>query len=427
MKRRTFVTASTAVLGLPLLARGAFGQAAFDWKQQAGKTINLAMSRHPWQEAIEPLIPEFEELTGITVNVTKLPEQQYMTKVVADLTGGTFGQDVFMTQYYDAPSYQEKGWTKDLAPYLNDPSKTSADYDWEDFFQAARDVSTVGGRYLDRVAITAEAQVLVYRADVLSDMGIPVPTTFDELAAAAEKISAGGAMSGLTLRGGNDVWWPLYGVVRSYGGEYLDQDLRPLINSPESKAALEMYARLAQSCPPGVTSYGWDEINTAMLSGQAAMFLDSSVIYARLQDPSLSTVVGKIGIAPFVSGPAGRRGHSHFWTISLSGTAPEPDAGWLFIQWATSKDIQGRIALKGVLGPRSSAWEVPGLTDTFPQEFLSAVQESLETAVISPANLKFFELMDPLRAQVQETILGNTTASDALDLVQAEWEKILAS
>jgi ABC-type glycerol-3-phosphate transport system substrate-binding protein len=162
-----------------------------------------------------------------------------------------------------------------------------------------------------------------------------------------------------------------------------------------------------------------------MLSGQAALFLDSSVIYGRLQDPELSTVVGKIGIAPMPAGPAGAAGNSHFWTISLAASAKEPDAGWLFIQWATSKDIQARIALAGVLGSRQSSWQAEGLNQVFPQEFIDAVAKSLETAVVVPANPKFYELMDPLRAQIQEVILGDTDAKTALDAVQAEWERIL--
>lgn len=426
MKRRQFLTAGGAVLAAPMLMRTAYAQSGFDWKQQSGKTINVGMSRHPWQEAIEPMIPEFEEKTGITVRLSKLPEQQYLTKTVADLTGGTFSQDVFMTQYYDSPSYQEKGWTKDIGPLLDSDSLTDkAAYDWNDFFPAARDVARIGGKYADRIAITSEAQTLIYRTDVLKEKGLDVPRTFDELAAAAEKITGGG-LYGMTMRGGAANWWPFYGFVKSFGGEYVTRDLKPVINSGESKAALESYVKLASFCPPGITNSDWDEINTAMLSGQAAMFLDSSVIYGRLQDKEASTVVGKVGVAPMVAGPAGPHGQAHFWTISLAEKAAEPEAGWLFMQWATSKEIQGKIALKGVLGPRSSAWEVGGLTDVFPQEFLAAVQTSLKTAVISPANLKFFELMDPLRAQVQDAILGNTSASDALDRVQAAWEKILA-
>jgi ABC-type glycerol-3-phosphate transport system substrate-binding protein len=415
-----------AVLAAPMLMRTAYAQSSFDWKQQSGKTINVGMSRHPWQEAIEPMIPEFEEKTGITVKLSKLPEQQYLTKTVADLTGGTFGQDVFMTQYYDSPSYQQKGWTKDIGPLLdNDKLTDKAAYDWDDFFPAARDVSKIGGKYADRIAITSEAQTLIYRTDVLKDKGLSVPKTFDELTAAAQKITDG-SLYGMTMRGGAANWWPFYGFVKSFGGEYVTRDLKPVINSKESKAALDSYVKLASFCPPGITNSDWDEINTAMLSGQAAMFLDSSVIYSRLQDKEASTVVGKVGVAPMVAGPAGPHGQAHFWTVSLAEKAAEPEAGWLFMQWATSKDIQGKIALKGVLGPRSSAWEVQGLKDVFPQEFLTAVQTSLKTAVISPANLKFFELMDPLRAQVQDAILGNTSASDALDKVQAAWEKILA-
>src|SRR5690606_319313 len=43
---------------------------AFDWKRFDGESIELLLNQHPWQIAIEPRLAEFEELTGITVNVT---------------------------------------------------------------------------------------------------------------------------------------------------------------------------------------------------------------------------------------------------------------------------------------------------------------------------------------------------------------------
>ena len=85
---------------------------------------------------------------------------------------------------------------------------------------------------------------------------------------------------------------------RSYGGGYFDKNWNPIINSPQSKAGAAMYVALCQQAPKGVTSYDWDEINTAMLAGKAAMFMDSSVIYSRLADPAQSTVVGKIKMVP---------------------------------------------------------------------------------------------------------------------------------
>lgn len=434
MNRRTFLTTAALAVGM-MAAWGAFSGASaepasaakIDWKQFDGTEIDVLLSRHPWQESIEPLIPQFEELTGIRVNVTKLPEQQFITKVSADLSAGSFAFDVFMTQFYEAPKFEKEKWTAALDGFLADPKLTDpAWYDWEDFFPGAREISNIGGSYMDRVAITSEAQVLVYRTDVLEAAGVAVPKTFDELLAASATIKEkGGGIYPITLRGGAANWWPLYGVVRSYGGNYLDADRKPVIGSPEAKAAVETYAKLAQFAPPGITNSDWDEINTAMLSGQAAMFLDSSVVFGRLEDPAISTVAGKVGVAPFPAGPDGAHGNSHYWSISMAESSDNKEAAWLFIQWATSKPVQEALALEGVLGPRASAWKVEGLAEKYPQQFLDAVSTSLSTAVIPPAVEQFYELMDPLRAAVQEVILGNQTADAALDGVQTAWNKIL--
>lgn len=430
MQRRTFVAMAGVALAMPALMtrRGlAAEQGKVDWKAYKGASLNLFMSRHPWQEAIEPLLPQFSELTGISVQATKLPEQQYLTKVVTDLSAKTFQQDVFMTQYYEAPRFEQEGWTADLKPLMQNTALTdSAWYDWDDFFPSARAIAVAGRHYLDRVALTSEAQILVYRTDVLKGAGIEPPADFDALIHAARSISDKGAVSGIVVRGGPTNWWPLYGVIRSYGGDYVDADLKPVINSAGSKAGLEAFAKLAAAAPQGVTNYDWDEINTAMLSGQSAMFLDSSVIYGRLQDPKLSMVTGKIAAAPFPTGPAGRHGHSHYWSISIARNSKKQEAAWLFVQWATSKATQLALAQKGIFAPRTSVAQTPELEQVFGKDFLTAVGTSLATAVISPVNLHFYELMDPLRAATQEVILGNTDASKALDGVQKEWEKILA-
>jgi ABC-type glycerol-3-phosphate transport system substrate-binding protein len=261
---------------------------------------------------------------------------------------------------------------------------------------------------------------------VLKDAGVAVPATFDDLIKAAKTISDKGGPSGITLRGGPTNWWPLYGVVRSYGGDYLDADGKPVINSPQSKAGLDAFAALAASAPQGVTSYDWDEINTAMLSGQAAMFLDSSVIYGRLQDPKLSTVTGKIGAAPFPAGPSGRHGNSHYWSISIADASKNKEAAWLFVQWATSKATQLALGQKGILPPRDSVIQASELKAVFGPELLGAIATTLASAVTPPADLKFNELMDPLRAATQEVILGNEKASAALDGVEQQWKQILA-
>ena len=396
-----------------------------DWKQFSGQQIDVLFSIHPWEENLIPLIPQFEELTGIKVRVTKLPEQEYLTKVPADLTAGIFAFDVFMSQYYDAPKYTMEKWTQPLDEFMNNSKLTDpAWYDWEDFFAGARAVATIGAEYKDRIPITAEAQVLIYRKDILEKLGLKVPETFDELLATAKTIKEKENIAGITLRGGPELWWPMYGFVRSFGGEYIDlKNNASKINNPESKDAVDMYIKCLALTPPGTTSTGWDEINAAILTGKAAMFLDSSVIYSRLEDPKVSQVAGKMDIAPFVKGPAGRIAHSHYWSISMNPKAKNKEAAWLFIEWATSKQVQLQLAMKGVLSPRNSIWEDENFGKVFSKDFIESVKETLKTAVISPANMRFFEMMDILRAAVQEAFSDQSEPD--LNGVNEKWQKML--
>ncbi|PYV29247.1 MAG: hypothetical protein DMG22_23500, partial [Acidobacteria bacterium] len=77
--RRRFVkglgAAGATLPALAMLPRWGFAEdatatypnAAIDWKQFAGQTLTLAGAIHPWSNAITPLLPDFTELTGISV------------------------------------------------------------------------------------------------------------------------------------------------------------------------------------------------------------------------------------------------------------------------------------------------------------------------------------------------------------------------
>ena len=58
----------------------AASEANINWQQFAGTTLNIMLCRHPWQETIEPYFPEFEQLTGMKIVTTILPEAEYLTK-----------------------------------------------------------------------------------------------------------------------------------------------------------------------------------------------------------------------------------------------------------------------------------------------------------------------------------------------------------
>ena len=400
-----------------------------NWQAYKGQTINVLFSAHPWQETITPFIPEFEELTGIKVNVTKIPHDEMIVKVPAGFSSGTFAFDVFMGRYYDSPKFTVEKWTAPIKEFLEDAKYTDPSwYNFKDFFPAAQAITTYG-RYQDRLPITAEASITVYRKDIYGELGLKPAATFDELLRTVKKIGESKKAMGITLRGGPALWMPLYGIIRSYGGDWFTKDDVVKMNTPESIAAVKMLAELAKYAPPGIAGFGWDQINTAMLSGVAATFIDSSVIYPRLMDPQKSTVVGKIACAPYLTGPAGRVSNGHFWSITMANTSTKKPASWYFLQWATSKPMQKRIALKGVLPPRASIWQDAEFTKAYQPDFIDAMNVTMKTAVCLPsgtkAGLSMMGLLDLQTRKVQEVLLGQKEAKPAMDELAAEYNKVI--
>ena len=63
-----------------------FKQAKINWRAYEGQKISLGLNKHLYTESLLPLLPQFEALTGIKVDYLILPEAEYNTKVVADLS-----------------------------------------------------------------------------------------------------------------------------------------------------------------------------------------------------------------------------------------------------------------------------------------------------------------------------------------------------
>jgi len=63
-----------------------YRQAKIDWRQAAGQSLTIGLNKHPFTESLLPLIPQFRALTGIAVEYLILPEAEYFTKLVADLS-----------------------------------------------------------------------------------------------------------------------------------------------------------------------------------------------------------------------------------------------------------------------------------------------------------------------------------------------------
>lgn len=342
----------------------------------AGTTLRMVGANHPWQVAITALLPEFEAQTGIKVNFEAYGEDQLNQKLTTEFTAGGSDIDVFAQRpLQEARVMQMNGWYEDLAACVADP-----DYDFADFADGAVGTTTVNG-VLTGVPIVTEQEVLYYRKDLLEEKGIAVPTTLDELRAAAEALTdKDNEMYGFVARGQRS---PLITQFSSFlysnGGDWFDENRQATVNTPEALAAIDLYGTLLREYgPPGVLNMSWPQAVAIFAQGNAALYTDASSIYANLLDPELSAVADKTGVAIFPAGPAGSIMYNvTSWGLAMSSGSKNKEAACEFIKWATSKDIVLKTQSEGAVpGARESVWADPAGAAAFPPDWVEAVAAS---------------------------------------------------
>ncbi len=311
------------------------------------REIRVLLANHPYGDLLKSAIPEFEQASGIKVNLEQYQESQLTTKLTTEFATGSSTVDVFMTRpLQEAKMFYKNGWYMPLASY-----------DFSDFPKNALSVVTFGSRtYV--VPIVTEWEVLYYRIDLLKKAGLGVPKTFPELEAAAKKLNSSD-VAGFASRGkGNPAVTQMSSFLYNFGGAYLDKG-RAVFDSPAALDAIRYYGRLLGSYgPTGVTAMSWDNIMPLFQAGKVAMWTDASVFYGQIVDPAKSQVSAEnVGIANF---PAGPKGNTPFiavsWGIAVSKKTKVPDLAQQFLAWATSKDMAKRGLAANITMARDSPW-----------------------------------------------------------------------
>ena len=99
-----------------LIAVSALCLAAGATAQAQTKEIRVLLANHPYGELLKAAIPEFEQATGIKVNVESLQESQLTTKLTTEFATNSSSVDVFMTRpLQEGKMFYKNGWYEPLA------------------------------------------------------------------------------------------------------------------------------------------------------------------------------------------------------------------------------------------------------------------------------------------------------------------------
>lgn len=385
----------------------------------SGTKITVALRSLSETDYIVSRLAEFEQATGIDVTIVTYAEQQLREKEVQDLTTGAGQFDVIAIDSVFIPEFARAGWLVPLAPYL-DP-----EYDLADIPASVQGLFSWKG-VLYAAPVYAEITHLMYRKDLFEKEGIAVPTTFEELEEVAAHFTRPPMLYGLAMRGlrgnGMNVYtWATW--FRAYGGEFLDEQSRPIFNDAAGVKATEEYARLLQEYgPPGVAGYSWDNVQTAFTSGRVAMIIDANNFYTRIEDPDKSAIAGNIGYAVVPAGPEGSFPGNYALGFAISSVGARSDrekqAAAAFISWATSKQMQMDSLDAGIVSQtRTSVLESDKFAQTLHPEWLDSTLVSWE--ITNPHHRPLFpgwrSMGDLIGIAVQQVISGERGAQEALD------------
>jgi ABC-type glycerol-3-phosphate transport system substrate-binding protein len=200
--------------------------------------------------------------------------------------------------------------------------------------------------------------------------------------------------------------------LHSFGGkiwELEDNGLRCVINSDVAIAALENFLRLQPFSDPASASSTWAELGILMSVGRVTNAIQWADYASIVNNPVQSLTPGKWGYTTNPAGPAGSFSTFGGAGVGVSKYSKNPEAAWLWLQWATSLGTQ-IVSMQDPIHystpTRMKVYDEPLILQDIEDgrlEYLKIVQEILSTN-------KLATLITFPRWQTVRVILGDVLA-----------------
>ena len=324
----------------------------------AGTTLNIALEDEP--TPLGTLLQDSDFGNATSMNDEYTVQSYYLhlssLSLMTNTKSPTF--DVFDVDHQDVASFKDHILSPtDLAEMY--PDLTYEPITQDDFEPLAWSLlaryppgNLVSGGSENTLFVPYDMDLMVqyYRSDVYAARGLTPAKTWD---AYLQNLKAAGGSplrfaTACQASPGISVVYEFLNHLASFGGQLWTYDGTALstdLGSSAALSALENYLAVNKLADPASASYTWDDVNRDLYLGVigSAIQLDSLGFY--MEDTSRSLVAGKMGYASNPAGPAG--GFSTFAGsgVGISKYSKNPEAAWLWLQWAVSKGRQEAAAL----------------------------------------------------------------------------------
>jgi multiple sugar transport system substrate-binding protein len=304
MVRQGFMQAFALAAGL-LAGTSATAQQSF---LDVGRhpPITILINSSPWYAGFENVVQLYEKQTGNKVNLDVTPFGGMLEKARNAVRSGTSPHDLLNLDTQWTIEFYSGGFLtplKEIDPQFELPEQVMTYHD-SGYWNEAKKWRTRDGGKLMAYSPNGNVHLLMYRADLFQAAGLAAPETWDDVLAACGRLQEPGRIYGMVSRGerGNAIrfdWMPfMLGKGATIAREPQNGDFTVVINSPQAKAALDLYIDMMKRCgPPNVGALGQSDLIQLLATGRAAQGIVVAAAWPTFDDPTKSTVAGKMNAA----------------------------------------------------------------------------------------------------------------------------------
>ncbi len=409
-----------------------------------GTKVAINLQNEPDYRAVQRLDPDFFGASGINSQYDLEPYILNLEKTRLAVQTSSPAIDVIDFDSLDIPTFKDYLIPPQVLAETY-PNLTYPGFSLDDFEKTPMnligsyppvlpDAPTPSGQIFC-FPFNTPLMIRFYRTDVYKNLQLSQPTTWDDYYDSVQAIGSSSNIYGCVSQASitTPIFHEFYNHLYSFGGHFWDiktSSITPTINDAKNVQALENFARFYPYTLQSSVTNTWEDCVAAMAHGQAANAITFEDFAVLIDDPLRSLVNGLMAYSVNPSGPSGSYSSYIGDGIGISKFSRNPQAAWLWLQWATATGTQMMLVADPLT--RYVPSRLSASNSSFVQEKLATPAYDpvrISRDILSSGKIAFTtpfkgssDAADVIAKSIFNAYTGTSTAQAALDAAQAQLE-----